>query len=147
MWQIKCWVDQTGKKNLLRSLNLECKPFSSSMVKTDFIKKTQKIESISKCSLQYHYRFSCHRCYLCCCSFIILDPSSRNKRKDADRTLSNVCQNKQIEIMKEDILPFQPTPLQKVWAPVSFLHGPTVVPIRHQLVSDMSPGTYQIVLR
>ena len=34
------------EKKLLRCLNLECKPFSSSIVKTDLVKRTQKTESM-----------------------------------------------------------------------------------------------------
>ena len=42
IWQINSGLE----KKLPRCLNLECKPFSSSMVKTDLIKRTQKIESM-----------------------------------------------------------------------------------------------------
>ena len=83
------------EKNLFRCRNLECKPFSSSMVKTDLIKKNTENQINSQWVNAYMLELL------------------ETERK----TLTELCQMfvKQIEIMKEDTLPFQPTPLQKVW--------------------------------
>ena len=102
------WSD--WQKNVLRSLNLECKPFSSSMVKTDLIKRTQKIESMHNglilIAISWEILLSQ---VLSVLLQLYYSGSYFQKLKERRwRTLSGVCQNKQIEIMKEDTLPFIP---------------------------------------
>ena len=140
------WSD--WQKNVLRSLNLECKPFSSSMVKTDLIKRTQKIESMHNRLILMAISWEIFLSQVLSVLLQLYYSGSYFQKLKERHWLNSVrCLSKQTNRNNErghsavSTHTITKSLIEISVAPVSFLLWPTVVPIRHQLVCDMYPST------